>query len=168
MAGFCIIARLLVAEAADVFTLATFIICRSASMPTAEGSGRLLDAHTVEVTLSAGGTERITARHILLAVGGRAVKAPIEGSVSDTSNWELQTARVALRNMICAVTCKYGFDTAVKAGLPDLTCDSHVVDACRGKILDERTSCVRTNLFCLQCLHLRQHKQNDYTYYKQA
>ncbi len=36
----------------------------------------------MEVTLSAGGTERITAKHILLAVGGRAVKAPIEGSVS--------------------------------------------------------------------------------------
>ena len=50
--------------------------------PTAaEGFGKLLDAHTVEVTLSAGGTERITAKHILLAVGGRAVKAPIEGSV---------------------------------------------------------------------------------------
>ena len=51
-------------------------------LSTAEGSGKLLDAHTVEVALSAGGTERITAKHILLAVGGRAVKAPIEGSVS--------------------------------------------------------------------------------------
>ena len=51
-------------------------------LAAAEGFGKLLDAHTVEVTLSAGGTERITAKHILLAVGGRAVKAPIEGSVS--------------------------------------------------------------------------------------
>ena len=36
----------------------------------------------MEVALTAGGTKRITAKQILLAVGGRAVKAPIEGAVS--------------------------------------------------------------------------------------
>lgn len=41
----------------------------------------LKDAHTVEVALSSGGTKTITADKILMAVGGKPVKAPIEGSV---------------------------------------------------------------------------------------
>ena len=41
-----------------------------------------MDAHTVEVQLAAGGTRRLTAKHILLAQGGRPVKAPIQGNVS--------------------------------------------------------------------------------------
>ena len=41
----------------------------------------MLDAHTVKVELSAGGTKTITGKHILLAVGGKPVKAPIPGSV---------------------------------------------------------------------------------------
>jgi pyruvate/2-oxoglutarate dehydrogenase complex dihydrolipoamide dehydrogenase (E3) component len=56
-------------------------VCAHPSRDAAEGAGKLVDAHTVEVALTAGGTERITAKHILLAVGGRAVKAPIEGAV---------------------------------------------------------------------------------------
>ena len=41
-----------------------------------------MDAHTVEVQLATGGTRRLTAKHILLAQGGRPVKAPIQGNVS--------------------------------------------------------------------------------------
>jgi hypothetical protein len=47
----------------------------------AEGRGSLLDAHTVKVELSAGGTKVLRAKHILLAVGGKPVKAPIPGAV---------------------------------------------------------------------------------------
>ncbi len=50
----------------------------------AEGRGVFQDPHTVLVHLSAGGTRTISARYILVAVGGRAVKAPIDGSVRDT------------------------------------------------------------------------------------
>ena len=35
-----------------------------------QGHARLLDAHTVEVTLEGGGTQRHSARHILIATGG--------------------------------------------------------------------------------------------------
>jgi pyruvate/2-oxoglutarate dehydrogenase complex dihydrolipoamide dehydrogenase (E3) component len=49
----------------------------------AEGRGRLLDAHTVEVQLPDGSTKQLTAKHILLATGGVATKIPIEGSVRD-------------------------------------------------------------------------------------
>ena len=41
----------------------------------------MVDPHTVEVRLEGGNTRRITAKHILIAAGGRAVKAPIEGAV---------------------------------------------------------------------------------------
>lgn len=41
-----------------------------------------MDPHTVEVQLAGGGVRRVTAKHILIAAGGRAVKAPIEGAVS--------------------------------------------------------------------------------------
>ena len=40
-----------------------------------------MDAHTVEVQLATGGTRQLTAKHILLAQGGRPVKAPIQGNV---------------------------------------------------------------------------------------
>lgn len=40
-----------------------------------------MDAHTVKVELATGGTKTITGKHILLAVGGKPVKAPIPGSV---------------------------------------------------------------------------------------
>lgn len=47
----------------------------------AEGRGSLVDAHTVKVELSAGGTRTLTAKYILLALGGKPVKAPIPGAV---------------------------------------------------------------------------------------
>lgn len=40
-----------------------------------------MDAHTVRVELSAGGTRTLTAKYILLALGGKPVKAPIPGAV---------------------------------------------------------------------------------------
>ena len=46
-----------------------------------EGSGSVVDPHPVEVQSEGGKTRRITAKHILIAAGGRAVKAPIEGAV---------------------------------------------------------------------------------------
>ena len=46
-----------------------------------EGKGKLIDRHTVEVKLSSGGTRRLTAKHILLAQGGRPVKADVPGKV---------------------------------------------------------------------------------------
>ncbi len=46
-----------------------------------EGRGKLLDAHTVEVTTSAGARRILKTKYILLAVGGKPVKAPIPGSV---------------------------------------------------------------------------------------
>lgn len=48
----------------------------------AEGWGEFVDPHTVKISLSAGGEQTVTAQTILIATGGRAVKAPIEGSVS--------------------------------------------------------------------------------------
>ena len=53
--------------------------------PAAEGRGSLVDAHTVRVELSAGGTRTLTAKYILLALGGKPVKAPIPGAVSATT-----------------------------------------------------------------------------------
>ena len=52
--------------------------------PAAEGRGSLVDAHTVKVELSAGGTRTLTAKYILLALGGKPVKAPIPGAVRST------------------------------------------------------------------------------------
>ena len=47
----------------------------------AEGWGEFVDPHTVKVSLTAGGEKTVTAQSILIATGGRAVRAPIEGSV---------------------------------------------------------------------------------------
>lgn len=58
---------------------------RSASdgqISVTEGRGKLLDAHTVEVTTPAGEKRILKTKYILLAVGGKPVKAPIPGSVS--------------------------------------------------------------------------------------
>ena len=46
-----------------------------------EGKARLKDRHTVEVSLASGGTRRLTAKHILLAQGGKPVKADYPGKV---------------------------------------------------------------------------------------
>jgi pyruvate/2-oxoglutarate dehydrogenase complex dihydrolipoamide dehydrogenase (E3) component len=48
---------------------------------SAEGWGEFVDPHTVKISLTAGGEKSVTAQSILIATGGRAVKAPIEGSV---------------------------------------------------------------------------------------
>jgi hypothetical protein len=47
----------------------------------AEGHGSFVDSHTVDVALASGGSRKVTAKVILVAVGGRAVKAPIDGAV---------------------------------------------------------------------------------------
>ncbi|KAK9866178.1 hypothetical protein WJX84_010149 [Apatococcus fuscideae] len=52
----------------------------NAGVELIEGRGSLRDAHTVEVALSSGGIRTLTADKILLAIGGKPVKAPIEGS----------------------------------------------------------------------------------------
>ena len=46
-----------------------------------EGRASIVDARTVRVALAAGGTRDLTADRILIATGGRAVKAAIPGSV---------------------------------------------------------------------------------------
>lgn len=48
---------------------------KNAGVKIIEGRGKLLDAHTVEVD-----GKKYTAKNILIAVGGRAVKPPIEGA----------------------------------------------------------------------------------------
>lgn len=50
-------------------------------MVRAEGRGSIVDAHTVEVKLADGTKKLLTAKNILVATGGRAVKAPIPGAV---------------------------------------------------------------------------------------
>ncbi len=47
----------------------------------AEGRGTLVDANTVEVALTAGGTKRLRAKHILIATGGQPSKLDIPGAV---------------------------------------------------------------------------------------
>lgn len=51
------------------------------SILAAEGRGKLIDRHTVEVELSEGGTKRMTGKTILLALGGKPSKIDIPGSV---------------------------------------------------------------------------------------
>jgi hypothetical protein len=48
----------------------------------AEGKGKIVDAHTVEVALPSGGSRRLTAKYILVATGGVATRLDIEGAVS--------------------------------------------------------------------------------------
>ncbi len=48
----------------------------------AEGKARLVDRHTVEVTLPDGGKRRLTTKNILLAQGGRPIKADVPGKVN--------------------------------------------------------------------------------------
>ena len=61
-------------------------------VPSAEGRGSLIDKHTIEVQLSAGGTKRITGKTILLANGGKPSKIDIPGSVSPTLSHPLGTS----------------------------------------------------------------------------
>ena len=55
----------------------------------AEGRGKIVDAHTVEVELSSGEKRTLKTKYILLAVGGKPVKAPIPGAVSNYSFFAL-------------------------------------------------------------------------------
>lgn len=56
-------------------------LLKEAGVEFVEGWGTFKDPHTVEVKLlPGGGTRTLTAKHILIATGGHAVKAPIEGA----------------------------------------------------------------------------------------
>ncbi|CAL5220151.1 g2113 [Coccomyxa viridis] len=55
-------------------------LLKTAGVDLIEGRGKLLDAHTVEVTTPAGEKRILKTKYILLAVGGKPVKAPIPGS----------------------------------------------------------------------------------------
>lgn len=55
-------------------------ILKSAGVTYIEGRGALLDPHTVEVHAPDGSTKRLTAKNILIAVGGYAYKLTIEGA----------------------------------------------------------------------------------------
>jgi glutathione reductase (NADPH) len=46
-----------------------------------EGAGKVIDPHTVEVTETSGEVKRFSAKHILIATGGRAVLLDIPGKV---------------------------------------------------------------------------------------
>lgn len=58
------------------------VLLDAAPCAPAEGWGEFVDPHTVKISLSAGGEKIVTAQTILIATGGKAVKAPIEGAVS--------------------------------------------------------------------------------------
>lgn len=49
--------------------------------PTTEGYGKILDPHTVQVTLPGGTARKLTTKNILIAVGGKATKLNIPGAV---------------------------------------------------------------------------------------
>ena len=55
--------------------------CHCECCACAEGKAKLIDRHTVEVALAAGGIRRLTAKNILLAQGGTPVKADVPGKV---------------------------------------------------------------------------------------
>lgn len=54
-------------------------LLKDAGVERVEGKARLKDRHTVEVSLASGGMRRLTAKHILLAQGGKPVKADYPG-----------------------------------------------------------------------------------------
>lgn len=55
-------------------------LLKDAGVEFIEGHGSFVDSHTVDVALASGGSRKVTAKVILVAVGGRAVKAPIDGA----------------------------------------------------------------------------------------
>ena len=63
--------------------------CSHCRLPWAEGRGSLVDAHTVEIKGIHGSTKRVTAKNILVAVGGYPNKLPIEGAVGLLRNKSL-------------------------------------------------------------------------------
>lgn len=56
------------------------VLC-TLSVMAAEGRGRLVDANTVEVALTSGGTRTLRAKHVLLATGGQPTRLDIPGAV---------------------------------------------------------------------------------------
>lgn len=56
-------------------------ILANAGVTMIEGAGSLVDAHTVEVSQPDGSKQRYTAKHILIATGGRAQRVNIPGKV---------------------------------------------------------------------------------------
>ncbi|DBB05006.1 TPA: hypothetical protein ACH3X3_010280 [Trebouxia sp. C0006] len=54
-------------------------LLKDAGCERVEGKARLVDRHTVEVTLPDGGKRRLTTKNILLAQGGRPIKADVPG-----------------------------------------------------------------------------------------
>ena len=73
---------LLAKKAAEVERLNSVYnrLLKGAGVNFIEGRGRLAGPHKVAVALTGGGERVLTARHVLLATGGRAVKAPIPGA----------------------------------------------------------------------------------------
>ena len=73
---------LLAKKAAEVERLNSVYnrLLKGAGVNFIEGRGRLAGPHKVAVALAGGGERVLTARHVLLATGGRAVKAPIPGA----------------------------------------------------------------------------------------
>ncbi len=59
-------------------------ILASAKVEMYEGEGKVLDAHTVALTTPDGEVKHFTAKHILIATGGRAVLLDIPGKVGDS------------------------------------------------------------------------------------
>lgn len=57
-------------------------IIANAGVTMIEGAGSLVGAHTVEVSQPDGSKQRYTAKHILIATGGRAHRVNIPGKVS--------------------------------------------------------------------------------------
>lgn len=79
-------------------------LCEQQSMaPCAEGRGSVVDEHTVTVELSAGGTKTLTTKYILIATGGKPVKAPIPGSVRPLTTWEIVPSSAS-----CDSLCRLG------------------------------------------------------------
>ena len=65
-----------------------------------EGRGMLLDPHTVEVRGGDGSIKRLTARNILIATGGHAVKLNIPGSEYAFTSDEALVIDVCFKNNI--------------------------------------------------------------------
>ncbi len=57
-------------------------ILANANVEMYEGDGKVFDTHTVELTTPDGEVKHFTAKHILIATGGRAVLLNIPGKAS--------------------------------------------------------------------------------------
>ncbi|CAL8470802.1 g10344 [Coccomyxa elongata] len=76
-------------------------LLKSAGVELIEGRGKLLDANTVEVELASGGQRTLRTKYILIATGGKPVKAPIPGSEhAITSDDALVLDEVPKKNIV--------------------------------------------------------------------